>query len=125
MSWWRRHIGLDPFDLALQAVITALLLFWIGVENSPRDAVVLMSMTGVSSLVFLGIRRGLALRRQERSELPAAAERLAELEQRVTELEFDRARLAELEERLDFAERLLAQTGTERRAAELARGESS
>lgn len=111
MSWSRRHIGLDPFDLGLQAVITGVLLFWIGATNSPRDAVVLMSMTGVSSLVFLGIRRGLALRRQERSELPAAAERLAELEQRVAELELDRARVVELEERLDFTERLLASHG--------------
>jgi hypothetical protein len=108
MSWWRRHIGLDPFDIGLQAVITLVILYWIGRTNSPRDAIVLMSMTGVSSLVFLGIRRGFALRRQERSELPAATERMAELEQRVAELEGDGARLAELEERLDFAERLLA-----------------
>jgi hypothetical protein len=35
--------------------------------------------------------------------------RLAELEQRMTELEAREGRLAELEERLDFAERLLAQ----------------
>jgi uncharacterized coiled-coil protein SlyX len=33
---------------------------------------------------------------------------MAELEQRVAELEMDSARIAELEERLDFTERMLA-----------------
>jgi hypothetical protein len=36
------------------------------------------------------------------------AERIAELEQRVVELESVQARVYELEERLDFTERLLA-----------------
>jgi cell shape-determining protein MreC len=121
MSWWRRHIGLDPFAVGLQAVITALILFWIGAENNPRDAVALMSMAGVISLLVLDVRRRVALRRQEQSELPPAMERLAELEQRVAELEQDAVRLAELEERLDFAERLLARAGSER--PELLRGE--
>jgi hypothetical protein len=43
------------------------------------------------------------------------AERVVELEQRMSELEGSaQARIAELEERLDFAERLLAQPGADR-----------
>ena len=121
MSWWRRHIALDPIEVGLQAVITAVILFWIGAENSPRDAISLMSFAGMTSLVVLGVRRRFALRRREQSELSPAAERLAELEQRVAELEMDSARIAELEERLDFAERLLAAQSSGERPKELAR----
>jgi hypothetical protein len=39
---------------------------------------------------------------------PELAARVAELEQRLAQVEEDRGRVAELEERLDFAERLLA-----------------
>ena len=45
-----------------------------------------------------------------------AAERLAELEMRLEELEASQARVAELEERLDFTERLLARSSFEPRA---------
>ncbi len=109
MSWWRRATGLDGFDLALQGVITVILLVWAARVNSPPDAIVICSMTAVGSLTVLGIRRRLALRRAGRdSATELDAERLAELEQRVAELEMDRLRIAELEERLDFTERLLA-----------------
>ncbi|MGQ0702872.1 MAG: hypothetical protein ACT4PM_07035 [Gemmatimonadales bacterium] len=43
------------------------------------------------------------------------AERVAEIEQRLADLEVAQARISELEERLDFAERLLAQPAAERR----------
>jgi uncharacterized coiled-coil protein SlyX len=43
-----------------------------------------------------------------------AAERLAELEERIAEVEAGQARMAELEERLDFAERLLARPPEQR-----------
>lgn len=110
MSWWRRVFGLDGFDVALQAIITAIILFWIGVVNRRgEDIAIFGSMTLVTSLVVLAVRRRLALSRSERlGATEGDAARLAELEQRVAELEFDRARLLELEERLDFTERLLA-----------------
>ncbi len=44
------------------------------------------------------------------------AERLAELEQRLGDLEAGQSRVAELEERLDFTERMLAQASAERPA---------
>jgi len=50
------------------------------------------------------------------------AERVAELEQRLGELEEVQARVTQLEERLEFAERLLARSAAVR--PELARGES-
>jgi len=109
MSWWRRVIGLDAFEVGLQAVITGILLVWAAKVNSPQDALVICSMIAITSLAVLGVRRRLALRRAGReslSELEGA--RMAELEQRVAELEMDSARIAELEERLDFTERLLA-----------------
>lgn len=119
MSWWRRVIGLDPFDVGLQAVITAILLGWSSATNSQNDAVVIGSMISISSLLVLGIRRGLALHRARRENLTGlGTSRLAELEQRVAELEMDSARLAELEERLDFTERLLASSNE--RSRELA-----
>ena len=112
MSWVRRTFGLDAFNLVLHAAVTGILLFWIGAENSRSDAIVLGSGLSVASLVVLGIRRQLALRKAEREELPREFEavRIAELEQRVAELEDDRRRIAELEERLDFTERMLAKT---------------
>ncbi|HEV8598273.1 MAG TPA: hypothetical protein VGQ69_02840 [Gemmatimonadales bacterium] len=110
MSWWRRVFGLDGFDIALHAMITGIVLFWIGAVNDRgEDQIIFGSMALVTSLLVLGVRRRLALNRQERlGSTQADMVRLAELEQRVAELEFDRARLLELEERLDFTERLLA-----------------
>lgn len=112
MSWLRRTIGLDAFELLLQTAVTAVLLFVISMTNSHEDAIVGGSVITIASLVVLGIRRQLALRKAERAQLPREQETalVAELEQRVSELEEDRHRLAELEERLDFTERLLAKT---------------
>jgi len=109
MSWWRRVVGLDGFEVGLQAVITFILLAWAARVNRPEDAFIFGSMIGITSVLVLGVRRRLALRRAGREglmELDSA--RMAELEQRVAELEMDSARIAELEERLDFAERMLA-----------------
>ena len=109
MSWIRRVFGIDAFDIAIQAVITGVLLFWVTEVNRRQDAIVFNSIIAVTSLVVLAVRRRLALNKTERQlggQLDA--ERMFELEQRVAELELDRARVAELEERLDFAERLLA-----------------
>ncbi len=70
----------------------------------------MLAAVGGTSLVVLGVRRHFALR-----ALPPAssgeftAERLADVEARLAQLEQGELRLHELEERLDFAERLLAQ----------------
>jgi len=110
MSWWKRVFGLDGFDVAVHGAITAIVLFWVGAVNDRSEEVIIFgSMTLLTSLVFLAVRRRIALSRSERLGTASVdAEQLAELEQRVAELEMDRARMAELEERLDFAERLLA-----------------
>lgn len=116
MSWWRRVFGLDGFDIALQTVITAIILVWIAAVNDHgEDVVIFSSIAMVTSLVILAVRRRLALNRVERlGSNDEDAARLAELEQRVAELEFAQARLLELEERLDFTERLLARAPEQR-----------
>lgn len=114
--------GLDGFDLAIHAAVTGIMLVWIVATNHTEDAIIGCSMASTASLVLLAVRRRLALRRAENMGLASgelAAERLAELERRVAELEFQEVRMVELEERLDFAERLLA-TG-EKSAKELPR----
>ena len=69
------------------------------------------------SLLWGPVGQALARRIGGRSREPAtglstgemAAERIAEVEARLAELEAHHARMLELEERLDFAERLLTQ----------------
>ena len=112
-------LGLDGFDLAIHGTVTGILLFWIAATNRMEDAIIGCSMASTASLVLLAIRRRFALRRIERRGLTTgemSAERLAELEQRVADLEAVHGRVAELEERLDFAERMLAQSSAERQA---------
>lgn len=121
----RSTLGLDWFDLVLHMLITAALMFAIGAPlGGGEEAIVVGSIILAGSLVVLAIRRSLLLRRQRRTGVTTgemAAERIAELEQRVGELESAQGRLAELEERLDFTERLLARSGAER--SEITRGE--
>ena len=108
----RQIFGIDGFELLVHAAVTGLLLVWLIEVNRPQDAVVFTSMLGIASLVTLAIRRRLALRRDHSptgiTTGEMAAERLAELEGRMADLEAAQARIVELEERLDFAERLLA-----------------
>jgi len=108
MSWWRDNFGLDAVDLTLHAGVTVAVIAAIKASGGPLEAGLL---TGAFSLVVLGLRRHFALRALRRQGLSAGemtAERVAELEQRMAELEAAQARVAELEERLDFTERLLA-----------------
>jgi hypothetical protein len=109
-------LGLDWFDLGIHAAVTAVVLFWATEANSYQDGVIIGSMVATSSLILLGVRRRVALRKRGAPGLgtgEVAAERMFELEQRVADLESVEHRVAELEERLDFAERMLA-TGRER-----------
>jgi hypothetical protein len=62
-----------------------------------------------ASFVVLAVRRARALRRRTELDTESApARQIAELEDRVAELEAVQGRMLELEERLDFAERMLA-----------------
>jgi hypothetical protein len=109
--------GLDGFELGIHVLVTAIVLGFTATFNRPDEALFFFSATLVSSLVLLSIRRRLALRSAEPKGLTSgemAAERLAELEERIAEVEAGQARMAELEERLDFAERLLARPPEQR-----------
>lgn len=105
-------LGLDIFDVLIQGGITGILISVALATNSPRDGMLIASFTGAASLAILGIRRRLALGKSSPAGLPTgeiAAQRIAELEQRLAELEAVHDQVADLAERLDFAERLLAQ----------------
>ncbi|HET9294450.1 MAG TPA: hypothetical protein VFO06_09165 [Gemmatimonadales bacterium] len=104
---FRRIVGLDFVDLAIQAGVTMFLMI-VADEAANNDAPV--ALVGAISFLILGVRRHFALRRlppQSAGEL--GEERLAELEARLGEVSDLDFKVQELEERLDFAERLLAQ----------------
>lgn len=111
MSWFRRNLGIDGFDLALQTAITAMVMGWVAMSHGPEE---MFPIITIASLVVLGVRRSIGLRRfGGRTDLTTGemeAERVAELEERVAELEAGQAHVADLAERLDFAERLLARS---------------
>jgi len=121
MSWMRRNLGLDWFDLLIHVGVTFMVIFFVAMSNGPEE--MLPVITGVSLLV-LAVRRRIALKSGGATAGlttgEMAAERIAELEDRVAELEAAQQEVAELAERLDFAERLLAQKG--RDAAQIGPG---
>ncbi|HEU5218158.1 MAG TPA: hypothetical protein VFU23_05830 [Gemmatimonadales bacterium] len=110
MSWFRRNLGLDWFDLLVHVGVTCMLMAWVGMSHGPDE---LFPVITGASLIVLAVRRSIALRSAARTGLTTGemeAERIGELEQRVAELEASQAHVADLAERLDFAERLLAQS---------------
>ena len=111
MSWFRRNLGLDAFDLLVHVSLTIMVIFFVAMSGGPEE--MFPVITGASLLV-LAVRRRIALKSGSAAGLTTgemAAERIAELEDRVAELEAAQQEVAELAERLDFAERLLAQKG--------------
>lgn len=109
MSWLKKNLGLDWFDVLIQFGVTCMLMVWVDMTRGPQE--MFPVITG-ASLIVLGVRRSLALRSAARVGLTTGemeAERIAELEHRVADLEAGQAQVADLAERLDFAERLLAQ----------------
>ena len=112
MSWFRRNLGLDAFDLLVHVSLTIMVVFFVAMSGGPEE--MLPVITGASLLV-LAVRRRIALKSGSATAGlttgEMAAERIAELEDRVAELEAAQQEVAELAERLDFAERLLAQKG--------------
>jgi hypothetical protein len=117
MSWFKRAVGLDFFDVLLHAAVTMAGLVFFGVSDAPEE----LFPAGVAvSLVALGVRRHFALKKAARegeglTSGQMAALRLEEIEQRLAELDAAHARIAELEGRVEFAERLLSQASGERR----------
>ena len=112
MSWFRKNLGLDAFDLLVHVSLTIMLMFFIAMSGGPEE---LFPVITGASLLVLAVRRRIALKSGGAAAGlttgEMAAERIAELEERVAELESAQQEVAELAERLDFAERLLAQKG--------------
>lgn len=113
MSWIRKTVGLDGVDIVIQAGVTMFAMIMAGTQPGPNPEA-LVAGVGAISLVILGIRRHLALKRGPRGALGETTgeviiDRLAELDAKLGEVDALNYRVHELEERLDFAERLLAQ----------------
>ena len=113
MSWIRKTVGLDGVDIIIQAGVTGFLMIVAG-SVSMENPEGLVSLVGAASMVVLGVRRHLALKRGPRAAVgeitgEVFADRLADLDTRLNEIDALNYRVHELEERLDFAERLLAQ----------------
>jgi len=105
----RKALGLDTFDVVIHVFVTICAAIILAESAGSNDDVAVPLVFGTSAIVF-AIRRKLALRRQPGvSTGEVEAERLAELEARLADVEQVHYRMAELEERLDFSERLLAQ----------------
>ena len=118
MSWVRRHVGLDGVDLVIQAGVTFFLMIMVGTAGSGPDEGALVAGVGAISMVVLGVRRHLALKRGPSGQLgeitgEVVKDRIDDLDARMSEVDALNYRVQELEERLDFAERLLAQSRAE------------
>jgi len=104
----KRYVGLDLLDLVIHAGVTIALAVAVAEMWSP-DEQIGVGLVFASSFVVLAWRRARALRqRPDLDGASVAARQIAELEDRVAELEAGQGRVLELEERLDFTERMLA-----------------
>jgi len=106
----KKPLGLDWWDVALQAGITFALAVAVAPMANMHEEVP-VSIVTAASLAILGVRRWWALRRWRPELTPESVDRIEQLEARGAQLEAEQGRVLELEERLDFAERLLARTG--------------
>jgi hypothetical protein len=114
----RSRLGLDWVDVAVHAFVTICVAVFLTEGTHAEEDVALPLVFGSSVIVF-AVRRRFALKRLAATEGLStgemAAERIADLEARVAELEMAQTRVAELEERMDFSERLLTQQSNESR----------
>jgi hypothetical protein len=102
----RKWLGMDLIDLVIQVAVTGCLMGWVGVANGPEE---LFPMIAGASFLVWGVRRHFALKRMAREEISEGSSgRVADLEDRIRDLESLQNRMIELEERVDFTERLLA-----------------
>lgn len=102
---WKARFGIDGFDLLVHVTVTGLLMAMTDGFIRGPDADPFMAAIVALSVIVLAIRRRRALAAGAGGE--ADSDRVAELEERVGELEAAHQRIYELEERVDFAERLL------------------
>ena len=114
------RLGIDWWDLTIHVFVTLMLAVTLSEGIGMNEEFALPVVFGGSALL-LAFRRKLALKKQalglgdSYSTGEMAAERIADLEARVAELEMAQNRVAELEERMDFSERLLTQQSNESR----------
>jgi NaMN:DMB phosphoribosyltransferase len=109
-------MGIDGIDFLIHVFVTICVAAVAG-NAAERHSDVLVAGVLALSGVALAFRRKRGLRQLADEEFGSgevAAQRAAELEARVADLEGVQARVAELEERLDFAERLLTSGRAER-----------
>ena len=104
----KSSVGLDWFDMAVQAVLTGLAMVVVD-SFAPRGGVedALMAATIAGSVLLLAYRRKRSQALQPDRDQPDL-DRLDQLEDRMMELEGAQQRIMELEERIDFTERFLA-----------------
>jgi hypothetical protein len=113
VSWVRKMVGLDGVDIVIQAGVTMFVMIMAG-SSAGGNEEALIGGVGAVSLVILGVRRHFALKRGARGAIgeitgEVIADRMADLDARLHEIDAMNYRVQELEERLDFTERLLAQ----------------
>jgi len=111
----RKYLGLDFLDLVIQAGATIALAVVAGNIASP-DEEVGIALVVAASFGLLAWRRARSLATQ-RQTAPTddSIQRIADLEDRVAELERSQVRMLDLEERMDFNERLLVRQRDEAR----------
>ena len=106
----KRWLGLDLIDTAIHVFVTICAGVVFTEIGGPVDEEIGLGFVFGTSAILFAIRRRLALRRDPgMTAEEMAAERMAELEARVADLELAQDRVAQLEERMDFSERLLVQ----------------
>ena len=107
MSSVKRIFGLDAVDILIHVGVTFFLMVLLD-EKSPNGEGI--AIIGAVSTIVFGVRRHYGLKHLPPATTgELAADRMADLEARVGEMDMLHDRVQELEERLDFAERLLAQ----------------
>lgn len=116
----KRLMGLDWLDVTIHVFVTICVAVALSEGFHANEDVALPLVFG-SSAILLAVRRQYALKKlaalEGLSTGEMAAERIADLEARVADLEIAQGRVAELEERMDFSERLLTQQSHESRAS--------
>jgi hypothetical protein len=108
MSGVKDYLGIDFIDVLIHGVVTVALMAMVDMTRGPEPMYPTIVAT---SFVLFGVRRHFALKRRGDRGLTTgemAAERIADLEARVVDLESAQTRILELEERVDFTERMLA-----------------
>lgn len=112
MEGWKRIFGIDVVNSVLVVAGSfAVVIFTGELTHSGEMALGAMALC----IGGYGILRHYALKSLPPESESSGAWRVAELEERLAELEGVATRVAELEERLDFTERLLAQQGEAKR----------